>query len=68
VEIPCCGAVDFHGVRLESFPPVYDHPVELWKAIKRDWRASEVPRLVKRHLYEVKLKDHGSIKAYAMQI
>jgi hypothetical protein len=45
-------------------------PVELWKAIKHDYigelRRSHV--WVKRDLYEVKLKDHGSNKAYTMRI
>jgi hypothetical protein len=45
-------------------------PVELWKAIKHDYigelHTSHV--WVKRDLYELKLKDHGSIKAYAMRI
>jgi transposase InsO family protein len=45
-------------------------PVELWKAIKHD-HIGELQKShiwVKRDLYEVKLKDHGSIKAYAMRI
>jgi hypothetical protein len=45
-------------------------PVELWKAIKHDY-IGELQKShvwVKRDLYEVKLKDHGSIKAYAMRI
>jgi hypothetical protein len=45
-------------------------PVELWKAIKCDY-IGELQKShvwVKRDLYEVKLKDHGSIKAYAMRI
>jgi transposase InsO family protein len=45
-------------------------PAELWKAIRKDYigelQKSQI--WIRRDLYEVKLKDYGSVKTYALRI
>lgn len=46
------------------------NPAELWKAIKKDYigelQKSQI--WIRRDLYEVKLKDYGSVKIYSLHI
>jgi hypothetical protein len=46
------------------------NPAELWKAIKKDYigelQKSQI--WIRRDLYEVKLKDYGSVKTYSLRI
>jgi hypothetical protein len=46
------------------------NPAELWKAIKKDYigelQKSQI--LIRRDLYEVKLKAYGSVKTYSLRI